>query len=59
ARKDITEAPRIETPVTEASLGAGAYAGAATSAITAVMEAAAMRTAQLIFFMSMTDDDDR
>ena len=54
---DITEAPTID-PTTgklaEASLVAvGAGAGAATSAITAVIEAAAKRTAQAAFFISI------
>lgn len=53
--KDNTEAPTKDpTTVFEAPLlGPGAEAGTSTAANAALMEAAAMRTAQVTFFMSM------
>lgn len=56
---DTTEAPTIDPTsgkLEEAPLvavGAGPGTGAATSAMTAVIEAAAMRTAQAAFFISI------
>ena len=53
---DTTEAPTIDPTgkLAKASLVAvGAGAGAATSAITALIEAAAKRTVQATFFISI------
>ena len=59
AKKDNTEAPTKEpTMVAEAPLlGPGAGAGTSVEAANAaLMEVAAMRTAQVTFFMSMMNE---
>ena len=60
AKKDKTEAPTKEPTAAAAEaplLGPGAGAGTSVAANAALMEAAAMRTAQVTFFMSMMDSE--